>query len=82
MHLSASIEHGCIIELDTARLAGTGSYESCSVVHEVKKKDDFPGLKLPRSEATLPHRASALETLLLRWCVTRVEPAIYGLVLC
>ena len=38
---------------------------------------DFPGLKIPGSETSVlcSHRARTLETLLLRWCVTRVDPA-------
>ena len=44
---------------------------------------NFPGLKIPGSDAVLPpaHRASAVETLLLRWYVTSVEPTTSGLAL-
>ena len=61
--------------LDTARLAGPCC---CSVTHEVKND------RLPGSEAVLPHHwahRSALETLLLRLCVTSVKPATSGLAL-
>ena len=43
---------------------------------------NFPGLKISGSEAVLSHhwahKASSLETLLLRLCVIRVEPATSG----
>ena len=49
------------------------------------KMTDFPGLKVPGSEAVLAHRVahrvSTLETLLLRWCVTSVEPTSSSLAL-
>ena len=46
---------------------------------------DFPGLKIPGSDAALPHHwaqgTCALETLLLRLCVIQVEPSTSGLAL-
>ena len=65
--------------LDTACLAGP--YESRSVVYEGKTD------RLPESEAVLLLcvcivRPTEQEEILLRWCVTCVEPATSSLALC
>ena len=53
--------------------------------HIKQKCLDFPGLEIPGSDGAFPHhwahRASALETLLLRLRVIQVEPAASGLAL-
>ena len=72
--------HGCNIKnwIQRCWQAPIHSYESCSVVHEAKNG------WIRDCSAVLPvlcvHRASALETLLLLWCVTSVEPATSSLV--
>ena len=64
--------------LGTVCLAGPHSFLS-KLLKMKPKWLDFPGLKIPASEAVLPHlwvhRASALQTLLLHLCVVQVELA-------
>ena len=72
--------------VSTASLAGPHSFLKAAQWCMKPKWLDFPGLKIPGSEAALPHhwanRASALESLRLFVCEIRVEPATSGFALC
>ena len=76
--------HGCTISSGYSLFGRPSFIPMRAALWRMKPKmTDFPGLKIPGSEAGLgssslllhrvAHRASALETLLLRWCVTSVE---------